>query len=324
MIWVALRRQRLQLITLLVLLVVGSAAVLIMRPMMLADLHSMGLEGCLTTGLEGCGKPKAPFQLAWYTPMRAAQLGLLVLPLLIGLFIGVPLLAREIEQGTHVLAFTQSVSRTRWMLTNIAVGLLPALVLVLAGQSLINWWLSAAGDLGPLRVGPFDMNVFGIQHIAPVVYTLFAFSLGLFTGVLARRLLTGMLITLVGFVVLRVALETLRFKLISPERKITGLPDTAGVYGEVKQIRVDSGYLDAQGHVVPDEVASAASTQCKATSVDNTQFFPCMEQKGMAKHFTDMITEPMAGQLHLVEGAIFLGVTALLFAATLILVRRRT
>ena len=40
----------------------------------------------------------------------------LILPVLVGLFWGAPLVAREVEHGTHRLVWTQGVSRRRWAL----------------------------------------------------------------------------------------------------------------------------------------------------------------------------------------------------------------
>jgi hypothetical protein len=47
---------------------------------------------------------------------------LYVVPALIGIFWGAPLLARELETGTHRLAWNQSVTRTRWLATKLAIG----------------------------------------------------------------------------------------------------------------------------------------------------------------------------------------------------------
>ena len=44
-----------------------------------------------------------------------------VLPAIIGLFWGAPLVARELEAGTHRLVWNQSVTRTRWLGTKLAV-----------------------------------------------------------------------------------------------------------------------------------------------------------------------------------------------------------
>jgi len=57
-----------------------------------------------------------------------AALGLVVLvvPALIGVFWGAPLIARELETGTFRLAWTQSVTRTRWLAVKLGVVVLEA------------------------------------------------------------------------------------------------------------------------------------------------------------------------------------------------------
>ena len=44
-----------------------------------------------------------------------------VAPVIIGVFWGAPLVARELEAGTHRLAWTQSVTRTRWLAIKLGV-----------------------------------------------------------------------------------------------------------------------------------------------------------------------------------------------------------
>src|SRR6185312_16879379 len=46
-------------------------------------------------------------------------IGFFVLPPLLGVFVGAPLVARELESGTFRLIWTQSVTRLRWSLTKI-------------------------------------------------------------------------------------------------------------------------------------------------------------------------------------------------------------
>ena len=45
----------------------------------------------------------------------------LVVPALIGMFWGAPLIAHELETGTFRLAWTQSVSRRRWLLVKMGL-----------------------------------------------------------------------------------------------------------------------------------------------------------------------------------------------------------
>src|ERR1700745_2821550 len=47
---------------------------------------------------------------------------LLVVPLIIGMFWGAPLISREFEAGTFRLAWTQGVTRTRWLAGKLGVG----------------------------------------------------------------------------------------------------------------------------------------------------------------------------------------------------------
>ena len=152
MIWASWRQQRLQLITLLGLLVVGVGAIALLRSSMLDSITSAQLTACVTQPLQDCAVPEAAkaFQEEWSNPLDMARLLIICVPALIGVFIGAPLFARELEQGTYVLAFTQSVSRTRWMLSKLVIALVPALVVLIALQYLVTWWLSAAGTLGNL------------------------------------------------------------------------------------------------------------------------------------------------------------------------------
>ena len=72
----------------------------------------------------------------WATAVR----GLAVLPALAGLFVGAPLLAREFEQGTYRVAWTQAITRRRWLLSKTA---LLALATVVAGglaSAIVMWW----------------------------------------------------------------------------------------------------------------------------------------------------------------------------------------
>jgi hypothetical protein len=57
------------------------------------------------------------------------EMVVLYLPLLIGMFIGVPILAHEHEQGTLLLAWSQDVSPVRWLWTKLALlGLVVAML----------------------------------------------------------------------------------------------------------------------------------------------------------------------------------------------------
>ena len=76
--------------------------------------------------------------------LARVNLGLTVaMPALLGLVLGAPLVAREIEQGTNRLAWTQSITRTRWLLVKLGVGALACCVVVGATTPLLEWWTGA-------------------------------------------------------------------------------------------------------------------------------------------------------------------------------------
>ncbi len=128
------------------------------------------------------------------------------LPLLVGMFWGAPLVAREVEHGTHRLVWTQGVSRRRWAV--VKFGLVGVAVLVAAvGYALgMSWWLTPLTLAGEGRLGDL---YFDVQGLVPVGYTLFAVALGIFAGTMWRRVLPAMAVTLVGFLGVRIALTAL-------------------------------------------------------------------------------------------------------------------
>jgi hypothetical protein len=150
-----------------------------------------------------------------------------VVPALIGLFFGAPLFAREFETRTHRLAWTQSVTRTRWLA--VKFGLVGVASMVVAGlfSLMVTWWSS-----------PFDranMSVFSFfdqRDIVPIGYAAFAFAFGAGAGVLIRRTLPTMAVTLVAFVAVRLSfLHWIRPSLVAPRLADVALNPTSTGFG---------------------------------------------------------------------------------------------
>jgi hypothetical protein len=138
---------------------------------------------------------------------------LLVVPGLVGVFWGAPLLARELESGTFRLAWTQSVSRTRWTLSKIAVLGLASMAVAGLCSLLVTWWSSPLDFV--VGSGPFSH--YDTRGIVPVAYAAFAFVLGVAAGAVIRRTVAAMGTTLVVFAGLRVAfVEWVRPHLMAP------------------------------------------------------------------------------------------------------------
>jgi hypothetical protein len=135
------------------------------------------------------------------------NIAVFVLPALLGAFWGAPLVARELEAGTHNLVWNQGITRGRWLATKIAlVGGAAAILSGLASLA-VTWWSSGASqDAGAGRLLPIT---FGARGVAPAGYALFAFCLGLLAGILLRRVLPAMAVTLAVFLAVQIAVPLL-------------------------------------------------------------------------------------------------------------------
>jgi hypothetical protein len=125
----------------------------------------------------------------------------MAVPLLFGLFWGAPLLAREFEDGTHNLAWTQGVTRIRWLNYTVGWPLAAAAGWGAAMAALVSWWRAPQNAAGaPVRLATFT---FDIQGVVPVAYAVFAVALGIAAGALLRRVLPAMAATFTVFTGLR-------------------------------------------------------------------------------------------------------------------------
>ncbi|MGY0235095.1 ABC transporter permease [Longispora urticae] len=162
------------------------------------------------------------------TPLNTVVgLVVIVLPALLGLFLGAPMVAREFEAGTHELAWAQSVGRTRWLA--VKLGVLGAATVATTGllTALVTWWAAPLDTATAAVYGTFDQ-----RDLAPVGYALFALAFGVTAGLVLRRTLPAMALTLVGLLGLRIIVTGwIRPLAATPRRTTVPLdPDTTG-YG---------------------------------------------------------------------------------------------
>lgn len=140
----------------------------------------------------------------------------IVAPALIGIFWGAPLVAHELETGTHRLVWTQSVTRTRWFAVKLGLVGVASMAVTGVFSIMITWWSSPFD-----RINLTQFPVFSERGIAPIGYAAFAFALGVTAGVLIRRTLPAMATALVGFVVARVAVTFLVRPNLEPKVRTT-------------------------------------------------------------------------------------------------------
>jgi|SRR5581483_1377095 len=114
-------------------------------------------------------------------------------PFLLGLFWGVPLIAKEYEEGTNKLAWTQSVSRRRWLTVNIIWMLTAAAIFGAATSALCTWW---GRTPNALHLSRFTPVVFDGENLMPIVYSVFAVALGALFGAWFKKVMLALAVTL--------------------------------------------------------------------------------------------------------------------------------
>jgi hypothetical protein len=162
--------------------------------------------------------------------------GTVLAPAIIGIFWGAPLLARELETGTFRLAWTQSITRARWLTVKLTLVGLAAVAVTEAFSLMLAWWAApisqaariAPNTPAPLGFGPFSPPTFASHGITPLGYAAFAFSLGVSVGVVLRRVIPAMAVTLAIFAVIQVAVPLwIRPNVVPPDHTMVAIGSVA-------------------------------------------------------------------------------------------------
>jgi len=127
--------------------------------------------------------------------------GIGILPVLIGMVFGAPLVATELYAQTNRLTWMQGVTRTKWLvyswltLTTATVFLMSMLALF------VQWWATHVVASNFSGGGLNQQYPFMITGVAPVALTIFSLSFGAFVGVAVRRFVSPYFVTLIGLAV---------------------------------------------------------------------------------------------------------------------------
>lgn len=150
-------------------------------------------------------------------------------PALVGVFWGAPMVARELEAGTHRLVWNQSITRTRWLASKLAITALGAAAAGSIGL-VLTWWCrpldEAVGqgltDRGPMGVPRLWPELFGSRGVVPIGMAVLALAIGVTAGLLVRRSVAAMAVTLATVVGVQIVVPVfLQQHLLSPETLTT-------------------------------------------------------------------------------------------------------
>jgi hypothetical protein len=182
------------------------------------------LAGCV--GQVGCPVTADTFLGLQHVHLLKYLSTLLVgLPALVGAFWGAPLVARELESGTYRLAWTQSVTRGRWFATKVVLMSLAGAVACGLLSLMLGAWSSAAVNRDRLLPA-----MFAERGIVPIGYAVFGVALGITAGVLIRRTVPAMAVTLLGFLGTRMAMQFwLRAHLVPARHAVFAIGNGLGI-----------------------------------------------------------------------------------------------
>jgi ABC-type transport system involved in multi-copper enzyme maturation permease subunit len=206
---------------------------------------------------------------------------ILIAPAITGMFWGAPLVARELETGTCRLAWNQSVTRARWLTIKLAMIAIAAMAVTEAFSLLQAWWAAPigkavgfGGSASILTEGRFGWFVFPTHGITPLGYAAFAFALGVSAGVLIRRPIPAMAVTVAIFAVVQFATPVLIRPNLLPSSHATAAIESADVYvvgnatmtatasavpGQPGAWIISSGFVNAAGQPVSTVPAACES-----------------------------------------------------------------
>ena len=250
MIWLGWRQQRTETMIAAAFLALV-AAILIPSGIEMAHAYSRdGLSHCLTfskgtgTGDATCGAVIGSFEqrfskysslVDWFT----------LLPGLIGVVLAAPY-ALELERGTFRLAWTQSITRLRWVATKLGLAAGSTLVVASALILVLVWWRQPFVHLD----GRMDNGAFDSQGVVILGYALFALGLALAVGAVWRRAIPAVMVSFVGYFVARIFTDVWLRQRFAPTESLTWHPNGPDPARLFHAWVITEGPSDKYGHLL--------------------------------------------------------------------------
>ena len=283
------------------------------------------VAACHPAGSLACSNAIADFDVAHWSTAEAIAVLLQVVPALIGAFAGAPVLARELETGTFRYAWTQGVGRTRWTLAKLASLAVTVAAAAGAFSVLFSWYFKPFVDQGlQTRLPPLAPMVFDLRGVAFAAWTLAAFSIGALAGMLIRRVVPAIAATMAAWAGLALAAGLfLRQHYLAPLVAHTpNLPGSVWI--------ISSWYTGRDGKPLSQAAVSQflQGYHASPTQVGPNSFQTNLDPVGyIVQHGYQYWVSYQPGSrfwpFQWIEGGYLLGLSVLLIAATIWLVRHR-
>ncbi|MBO0870618.1 MAG: ABC transporter permease subunit [Micromonosporaceae bacterium] len=315
--WVTWRQHRLAL---------GGAVALLggIGVLMLINAHAMH-NAYVRLELNSCGDLRGP---ACQAPLSVFEHGyegwamllprfIMFIPGALGVFIGAPLVARELETGTFRFAWTQGTSRIKWITAKLAI-LGVALTALTLGFSLLfsSWFSLWEPIMGRMSSG----QAYETAGVVFAARTLFGFMLGALLGTLIRRTVTAMAATAAAW--LAVAWPTTIYLRPLIERPVV-VPADSSVITQVGWT-IDDWVQDPSGHRIGFKSAQMGDLVRQATkdgAAGNRGSFDAWLARHHYNHWASYQPDARFWHFQAIEASGYLLLALLLAAATILWLR---
>lgn len=223
-----------------------------------------------------CAGVMSEFTSQYNTQVEILGYALIVVPAVIGMFWGVPLITRELESGTHRLVWNQTVTRGRWLAAKLGLVGLAGMAFTGLYSLLLTW---SASPLDAVNDNRFSPLVFDARNIVPLAYGAFALLLGMTFGLFLRKTIPAMATALVVFAAVQGVMPTMvRPNYVTPVSQTVALTKDEvsslsffGSYGTVGGVSVPGGpWVVSTSNVLDASNKDVGHTQWWSDCVNST------------------------------------------------------
>jgi hypothetical protein len=254
-----------------------------------------------------------------YHPTAQLMADLLqVVPVLVGVFAGAPLLARELETGTFRFAWTQGCGRMRWVITKLA---LLAVAVIAAGYAfslLFSWYFQPF--LAEHLDGVLAPQLFDLRGVDFAAWALAAFAIGAIAGVLIKRTVPAMAASLAAWA----GLDLLTGLFLRKHYQTPLVVKGGGPSFTNPPWVVGQWYTGPNGAVVSEQTIRSVVAHAPGSvqHSPNPNAVPAYLTAHHYTYWTSYQPESLFWHFQLIEGGWLLALSLILMAATVWLVRR--
>jgi hypothetical protein len=307
-IWLGWRQQRTE-AALSAAMVVLLAALFVPAGLHLASFYDHhGVAHCVAGHKTlACGQTLAEFG-SRAGILRSVVPWLTLLPGLVGVALAAPIIL-DLESGTYRLAWTQSITRGRWLTTRLTLATVTALAVAGLFAVLFTWYRAPLDRV----YGRFDGTSFDLEGTVSLGYVLFALGLGLAVGVLWRRTAPAVIASFLGYVACRLFVDGwLRQRLVTP------MSATWSINARGPNLNNDwvlsSGVSNRAGHLFGGSFAALQACGRIAFKGEKVLNAKCLARHGAGYNHAVWQPDSRFWEFQGIETALFAGLGLLLIA----------